>query len=1116
MHTQTQPKFIVSNSQKQYYNSDPNTFCILEHLTEERLHRLSTLYLQAALTHLIQSNPQSSSIPLFSSHLSNGVERFKFIKGAELHRALGQKSCASLTPETFSRLSLNQKRELDQSARDLVHSALAEYDVRTLRGVLRKPFLNKLLGFDPIAEWNKAQSNGIQTPSQFLDLLCDITGDRPHTLRTRQKFNFFQVLHSQNVLLFPIAFVRNCRVPRFAGSRGRDPQKYLNDLGDPRFANHMTTRSIAKLEGAGVSGGSGVTYASQLRCSKLFLFCISPTTLGNLPAEALRQLRLQFESSQGFLAKKPESRMEDARVLKSAFSLFSTQIGRTRTASSYLPEKDPYSLSQLDETHFLCESEAPLTSKGSGSFMWVSQQCATNAHWAHLAHEYVSNVQLRNKDSLVGLLSPFFDWLVKHRTHWRLPLSNLTHDDLASSTSNEPSFFEYLQDRFKDVASSRAKVLYRVRHFFDWLITNDHMRLANPIRDVDIPTVRSTHGKTRKITLPPRITELMIEIITNDNFAWPKAFREDYVTVWDPDVKSFRTEWCPVRAIAFLILLTLPLRSKQLRMLDSGEFDELVYCTDEDDFVENPRGVENRRLGVLRKVEDELTSRSFIGFYIPSNKWGTDTDTLGGYTIPWDHPNLRTWVAQLITWQFKYNPVKQLLALNSLSDRTWHVTDALEDSIPSFCFLLRDPCTKREDEPVSRPRLERFLLFLLAEVEARFKMSGEELNLITQWAKRQHGLVPDKSQITLHSLRASGITTLAEAGVPIHILSEFVAGHSTLIMNLYYQKSSKLTISELITKALTSSKSNDDYFYDIDALRKQLEDAAPTPDDLSRIGFLTNGETASAVSEIPSSIWSISIDGICPNGRTLCHNGGPPNRNGSNVVYDPVPGGPGNCSECRHWVTGPRFLHGLMVVANTQIYRARELGDELEAIQERIDESQNHASKRELSRLRAEYDRVHQELMSVLSSWVARSRAIQDSLKRLQDEEDCESSHSLVSSDSNSQLVLEECQPHMLRYFVSKSAEIIPGRPLLGADREQSIAIDNMLSSNGISPFLYRLRRDDALRLSNAIIELLQDNMEEGQREQVLTCQTSLPESDIRDSLLELLEHSSMNPRLAE
>lgn len=86
--------------------------------------------------------------------------------------------------------------------------------------------------------------------------------------------------------------------------------------------------------------------------------------------------------------------------------------------------------------------------------------------------------------------------------------------------------------------------------------------------------------------------------------------------------------------------------------------------------------------------------------------------------------------------------------------------------------LFRDPNARRAGQPIAAARLASFYTRALAEVQERIKRKhGHELRLVE---RGEDGEL--KWLVDLHSLRVSGITALIESGVPLEVVSQFVAG----------------------------------------------------------------------------------------------------------------------------------------------------------------------------------------------------------------------------------------------------------------------------------------------------------------------------------------------------
>ena len=122
--------------------------------------------------------------------------------------------------------------------------------------------------------------------------------------------------------------------------------------------------------------------------------------------------------------------------------------------------------------------------------------------------------------------------------------------------------------------------------------------------------------------------------------------------------------WSPVKAMVIFMKLHLPLRTYQVRMLDSGEADTWRYesgrwkLNDKHDFA---LGSEKRPFGkgIIRRIHDTMTGQYSTGLYINTNKTADQNkDELErGYIIPWQNEEVLYWLEKLRNWQEKYNPI---------------------------------------------------------------------------------------------------------------------------------------------------------------------------------------------------------------------------------------------------------------------------------------------------------------------------------------------------------------------------------------------------------------------------------------------------------------------------
>lgn len=299
---------------------------------------------------------------------------------------------------------------------------------------------------------------------------------------------------------------------------------------------------------------------------------------------------------------------------------------------------------------------------------------------------------------------------------------------------------------------------------------------------------------------------------------------------WVPVTRAICELWSPVTAVALLMKLELPLRGVQVRMLDSGEADQErveLSSTPTDPFVwrENPRRNEllaglrkpdrarvGARQGVFRKTVETLLKKTTTCFFINTNKTADiDVDWANrGYIIAWQHTSLLRWLIKLRNWQEKYNPVTRPTLWMELEPKHTSVpkSDAELASAAPTCFLFRNAAArgKRFASDVSKPitsgRMDFIWGLLLEEMEQRLDTAGVrdaeggKIALI----KTKH-VALHTTYFPLHSLRVSLLTALAfEGGVTLQTLMQ-LAGHSRILMAIYYQKMGSVLMGEELEKA---------------------------------------------------------------------------------------------------------------------------------------------------------------------------------------------------------------------------------------------------------------------------------------------------------------------------
>ena len=276
--------------------------------------------------------------------------------------------------------------------------------------------------------------------------------------------------------------------------------------------------------------------------------------------------------------------------------------------------------------------------------------------------------------------------------------------------------------------------------------------------------------------------------------------------------------WSPVRAMVLFIKLHLPLRSYQVRMLDSGEADTWRY--QDGQWFENtihPFALNNSKRpyekGVFRRIYDSMTGTYGTGLYINSNKTAdrNKSEQDKGYVIPWENREVLYWCQKLRNWQEKFNPICK--PTNCCTLLTKHTGDLKSDQqlsdMGSLCFLFRDAAAKGEDriKPLVKNKTELLWYLLLKTLEDEVAQSDmlnndQPLKLVYDYPDDRNVSKKTATFFPLHSLRVSLITAYVLDGkVPLPVISKLLAGHSRLLMTLYYIRINPSTMSQKMKEA---------------------------------------------------------------------------------------------------------------------------------------------------------------------------------------------------------------------------------------------------------------------------------------------------------------------------
>jgi hypothetical protein len=402
--------------------------------------------------------------------------------------------------------------------------------------------------------------------------------------------------------------------------------------------------------------------------------------------------------------------------------------------------------------------------------------------------------------------------------------------------------------------------------------------------------------------------------------------------------------WSPVGAMTLLVKLHLPLRTYQVRFLDSGEADTWRY--EKGEWTINQRhsfknGSEKNpwSRGIFRRIQSPDIGDVMTGFFVNTNKTADQNkdERERGYTIPWQHAEVLHWLEKLRNWQEKYNPIDHPTPCTELEVKHFGFAKSEQQKrdMGAICFLFRDGRAKAKDrlKPISRTSLDTLWYRLLFTLEDRVASRGQTLSDGTRLRfVKDYGedYTPQKTatEFPLHSLRVSLLTCFAMDGqVPAAALSKLLAGHSRLIMTLYYIKPTPAKMTQALDEATLRVEAAQ-----ADSLRTYLRDA-DMRQIKSKVAYRDEQSLDAALANRNPVGWEHRHVGICLVGGNSarsnemgsvggCWNGGELLTSSGGTVFGPVPNGPENCTRCRWLATDARYLDALRAQFNNQSYKA--------------------------------------------------------------------------------------------------------------------------------------------------------------------------------------------------
>lgn len=584
--------------------------------------------------------------------------------------------------------------------------------------------------------------------------------------------------------------------------------------------------------------------------------------------------------------------------------------------------------------------------------------------------------------------------------------------------------------------------------------------------------------------------------------------------------------WSPVRWVALLMKLILPLRTMQVRLLDSGEADTWRFASGNWTLNQGrlASGSEARQTqcGVFRRQIPPQGGTATTALYVNTNKT-TDRYLSGpvkGYVLPWPgdgqlHQLAFYWLEKLRNWQEKFNPVTRRTSWSELDGR--HIqakSDVQLAGYPDACFLFRTPESGRAAAhlPVTDAMMNRAWFYTLDALEARLAArhethaDGSRIRLLPPFDDTDKRSI--RTLFPLHSLRVSLITALAlDGNVPFPILQKLV-GHSRLLMTLYYTKPGTTLVHEELRNAagrLEASKERSIQHFLLNTEHEALVATA-----VSNCATSFGAAVPVHVANRNAAGWMPMHHGLCLVGGNTCevegyplggcHNGGPNIGNSSTPFYSPVPGGARNCVRCRWFVTEPHHLTALAAHFNTIAYhfdeaRNASLASEALLLQLRAARADAEDAGQPFSRM-TEYrqaERIWESAMSKFSGLAEDLVACYRLIERCQQamEGSGTSGTQLVAAGTlfDVKMAFEETESELRQLCgVCEGAEVYPDLDPGKAVFRRSQLLDAVLCREQLPPVFLSLSEHEQLIQGNAFMKKLATQLEPsnpalGQRE---------------------------------
>lgn len=698
-------------------------------------------------------------------------------------------------------------------------------------------------------------------------------------------------------------------------------------------------------------------------------------------------------------------------------------------------------------------------------------------------------------------------------------------------------FLDYIIDNDLTIEDEETGEIVRVdnaRNPFSLLLSQQNISSSSIRSETTKPCLQYHFVKKAQEWIIPTGAQCFqdLEHLHKFDADWVKV-NFDQLDLYDPDcvyriVDNQAYLWCPTDWIHTYALTKVPLRGRQIAYNDSGEADEYLAELDSQNKIiwqknNSPFSGLTKEQSFIKRMPDGQ-----MGMFTTTNKTNNNGQ---GYTIPWIPEDLAYWLVKLRKWQQNYNPISYPSAW--LDCQRTNLNELQRKAKGINCFLFRR-FNDFEPAAVSNALTPRLAAALFHIQPSNLTLATLEGNPAT--------LGCYKSKYTPHSMRVSLITAyVLEMGMPIEIVMKIV-GHSSVIMSIYYCKVSNHDIRTRLEEGEKIALKSE-----VESIQRIIEQNKIENVKNQLIG--NNAELLQALSnEVPAGNYVFRDYGICPFAASRCEDGGEIIKSSS--FFSPTPQGYlgiQNCIRCRHFITGPAFIGGLLAITNEILLQSNDQSETCSKLQNIINQL-NHdidnlekeeyvanlkqqkfegTLKRakletELRNFESEYETAAKKLDMLLCDIQAAYSHITKCHNLINSNALLENSDKLsLITTANAELVLEmeEVSHYQQLQEVCENAVIYKSCNADQAIYPRTQLIDKMALFNEIMPSLFMLSKEQQLKAGNQIFKLLMSRLKSWDKiQKVMDGDIKLIElsesEQISKSEIELILHHS--PTLIE